>query len=226
MTRSRSTQLIDWFVAFAALEGICGIGHELAHCAGLSVVCGRWGHIDFEFPYPPDGCADTKWLLIGTATGPLFSFMLMMLGGVLCRRGRDLGVAVVFAQFPVARWLQSPLMGDEHMIAVTLLRPRWLASLVVFAIVSAIVLPPAVLAIRRLRRQRCMWLVAPLLITPVLTDYLGRTLGNMLVARVPVTIAGVPLVIAAYVTVLAFLVHRCAPEKWRLPPLAPQAIAA
>lgn len=204
-------------MAFFALVGICGIGHELGHCVGLSLVCGRWGHIDFEFPYAADGCPDTRWQLIGTGTGPLFSYLMMWLGAALCRRGRDVGVALVFAQFLFARWLQTPLSGDEHLLAVSLVRPRWMAPFVAFAVASLFVLPPVLVAIRRLRAVRLTWLLAPLLIAPIVLDFVERTFGNGLVARLPANVVGVPVVVIGYVVMLALFARRLAPSHWCLP---------
>ena len=92
-----------------------------------------------------------------------------------------------------------------------------MAPFVAFAIASLFVLPPLLVAIRRLRAARMTWLLAPLLIAPVVLDFVERTFGNGLVARVPASVVGVPVVVIAYVVMLALFARRIAPTHWCLP---------
>jgi len=142
-----------YLVAFAALTILCGTSHEFAHHFAGALVCGEFGSKTFNSFTLAPGCESSAWRAWPTIAGPLFTFALMWLGAVRLRnpdeRQRQLGFALVFANFPINR-MGFVLFGwnDEQWVA----RHEFGASPVAFWLAVAAVwiacLPPLIAAWR------------------------------------------------------------------------------
>ena len=152
-----------YLVAFAALTILCGTSHEFAHHFAGALVCGEFGSKTFNSFTLAPGCGSSAWRAWPTIAGPLFTFALMWLGAVRLRnpdeRQRQLGFALVFANFPINR-MGFVLFGwnDEQWVA----RHEFGASPVAFWLAVAAVwiacLPPLIAAWRAIEnRRRALW---------------------------------------------------------------------
>jgi hypothetical protein len=153
----------QYVAAFAALTVLCGTSHEFVHHFAGAAVCGAFGTKTFNsFDLAP-GCAANPWRLWPTVAGPAFTFALMW-GGAAMLRGADearrrLGLALVFANFPINR-LFFVLVGanDEQWVARQLFGPSRAAFWATVLLVWAVALPPLVAAVRALgNRPRAAW---------------------------------------------------------------------
>lgn len=153
----------QYLAAFAALTVLCGTSHEFVHHFAGAAVCGAFGTKTFNsFDLAP-GCAANPWRLWPTVAGPAFTFALMW-GGAAMLRGADearrrLGLALVFANFPINR-LFFVLVGanDEQWVARQLFGPSRAAFWATVLLVWAVALPPLVAAVRALgNRPRAAW---------------------------------------------------------------------
>ena len=102
-----------WFAAYSFLLLAVHEAHELAHAITARLVCGVWPVRDFNAWHIPGDCAS----FLPTAAGPLFSYLLMAIGGAMTLRGnRWAGVALLFAANPFARIFTAVMGGGDEMV--------------------------------------------------------------------------------------------------------------
>jgi len=196
---------VRWFVAFSFLLLAVHEAHELAHAVVGRLVCGEWPVRDFNMWRFTGECV--SWW--PTAAGPLFSYSLMGIGGLLARgrrAWRTAGIALLFAANPFARIFTVAMGGgDETVVAQRLagLAERTIAlRLVTLLFVLAVCGTAIVVAWRSMRgvTRGALWFVGALLWPMVLTGVGLFVVGNGMLRRgwlaTPV-IAGAPLLVVA-----------------------------
>jgi hypothetical protein len=135
--------------SYALLLYVCGAAHEMAHHFTGAIVCHHFGRMTFNLFVTSEHCPLT---IAPQAAGPLLSYVLCWTGAVMLLRGKKqlLGFGLVASTLPYMRMFSAWTGGgDESVIARQLLGPGS-HRLVVGVIVSAIVLPPLVIAYRSL----------------------------------------------------------------------------
>ena len=139
--------------SYALLLYVCGAAHEMAHHFTGSIACHQFGRMTFNLFVTSDSCTGT---VAPQAAGPLLSYTVGWIGALLLLAGRKqlLGFGLVAATLPYMRILSAWTGGgDESVIARQLLGPGN-HKLLVGGIVTAIVLPPLVIAYRSLANER------------------------------------------------------------------------
>lgn len=168
MTSQKVRITLSWgyIIAFLALTVLMGTSHEFVHHFAGAAICGEFGFKTFNSFVLPAGCEENPWSLLATLAGPLFTFGIMWWGASLLGRKdpaqRQLGFALIFANFPINRLLFVLLYSnDEHWLANQLFGSsqsvHWLTVLAVWAVA----VPPIVwgyLAIENSRRP--LWFLA------------------------------------------------------------------
>jgi hypothetical protein len=140
-------------VSYALLLYVCGAAHEMAHHFTGAIVCQQFGRMTFNLFVTSDSCTGT---VAPQAAGPLLSYILGWIGALLLLAGRKqlLGFGLIAATLPYMRMLSAWTGGgDESVIARQLLGPGN-HKLLVGSIVTAIVLPPLVIAYQALANAR------------------------------------------------------------------------
>ncbi len=172
----RLTITWQYVIAFIALNMVMGELHEQVHIVTGYFICGCYGPRDISSWSTCENCAAPAWALLATATGPLFSYLMMWWGacwflGSSNRSRQGFGFALLFANLPFARIFTAfmgggdeklviqQLMGDQTSLLVT----RAMASL----FVTLICLPPIIMVARKLTQRRRLLIVAGLLILPL-----------------------------------------------------------
>jgi hypothetical protein len=144
------------FASFALLLYVCGAAHEMAHHFTGALMCHHFGRMTFNLFVTSEQCHDT---VLPQAAGPLLSYALGWTGALmlLTARRQLLGFGLVASTLPYMRMLSAWTGGgDESVIARQLIGPgdhRWIIGM----IVTAIALPPLVIAYRSLANQRRPW---------------------------------------------------------------------
>lgn len=149
-----------YLLAFAALVILCGLGHEFVHHIVGAMVCGEFGTKTFNSFHLAAQCANRPLaFVLSSWAGPLFTFGLMWLGWHRLHSAdagtRQLGFALIFANFPVNRLLFA-LMGwnDEQFVTRTVIGDGSLAFWLTNLAIWVMALPPLFAAWRALARER------------------------------------------------------------------------
>lgn len=140
--------------SYALLLYVCGAAHEMTHHFTGAIVCHQFGRMTFNLFVTSEPCSTVA----PQAAGPLLSYIVGWIGALLVAgRKQLLGFGLVAATLPYMRMLSAWTGGgDESVIARQLLGPGD-HRLMVGAIVTAIVLPPLVIAYRALSNERRPW---------------------------------------------------------------------
>ena len=105
-----------WFAAYSFLLLAIHEALELAHAVAGRLICGEWPVRDFNLWRFTRECA--SWL--PTAAGPVFSYLLILIGAVMALRAgspwRWSGVALLFAANPFARLFTAVMGGGDEMV--------------------------------------------------------------------------------------------------------------
>jgi hypothetical protein len=202
--------------AFAALTLLCGTSHEFVHHFAGAAACGAFGTKTFNSFELAPGCEASPWRLWPTVAGPAFTFALMWWGAWRLRAAdegaRRLGLALVFANFPVNRMVFA-LAGanDEQWVARQLAGPSRAAFWLTAALVWAACLPPLVAAWRAIgNRRRALWFAGAFVLPfAFVLAAAGGLLEEVLLRRHRVladAVLGVPLLVVL-VEVLALAAY-------------------
>jgi hypothetical protein len=206
----------QYLVAFAALTILCGTSHEFAHHFAGAAICGEFGVKTFNsFDLAP-GCDANPASFWATVAGPVFTFALMWWGTFLLRsseeRRRQLGFALIFANFPVNR-MGFVLFGwnDEQWVARHLFGSSQFAYWVTILLVWAACVPPLVAAYHAIEnRRRPLWFAGFFLLPFVFVlIFAGAFLENyLLLGRhiLATRVIGVPYLIV-FVELLSLAVY-------------------
>jgi hypothetical protein len=207
---------LRWFVAFSFLLLATHEAHELAHAVAGLVICGEWPVRDFN-TWRFVGACSSWW---PTAIGPLFTYLVVLIGDIVATRKtrfRAAGVALIFAANPFARIFTAAMGGGDEVVVAQHLASaseRTLAlRLAVLLFVSVICGPALYIAWRALRgvRRRALWFVAATLWPMVLTGVGLFVVGNRLLRAgvlAEPSISGAPLlvvVVSAVAVVMSLL---------------------
>lgn len=203
----------SYAVAFLLLEFACMQAHEVIHHVVGRLVCGAWGDMTFNLFYLSPGCFETKKVaLISTFAGPALSYFLMWVGMLLVLKSRHglLGISLIFANLPFARFITAVMAGgDEMVIGRRIIGPG--AYPVILCSVTLILLPPLFVALKSIaNKHRRTVFVAFLLLTLVYDALTKRVLLAPLVDRWSMfasEVFGIPLfIVCVDVAVLIALV--------------------
>ena len=151
-----------YLIAFAALTILCGTSHEFAHHFTGAAMCGAFGTKTFNSFELAPGCGLTAEV-VATCAGPIFTFGLMWWGVALLRREdlleRRLGLAIIFANFPINRLFFVLIQSnDEDYVRRLLFPDSVVAHWITVALVWLIAVPPLVFAYRALaNKPRWLW---------------------------------------------------------------------
>jgi hypothetical protein len=174
-------------VAFSALILVIHELHELAHTATGRLLCGGWGGRDFNSWFLPEGC--NSW--VPTLMGPLFSYLVMLVGALLTRRDahRPVGLALLFAANPFARLFTAVMGGGDEMVLARawsgIAQKTPMLRAAVLLVVGAICVTFIVIGWRATRgfRRRVLTFITMLLWPMILTGVLLFAIFNPLLKR-------------------------------------------
>ena len=158
-------KLLNYLIPFLFLTILCGTSHEFAHHFAGAAICGCFGYKTFNSFELCEGCVDSNpyWVL-ATIIGPLFTFGLMWWGWYQLKQSdprlKQLGFALIFANFPINRILfafmgfndeqyaASVLFGNDNLVAY------WITNL----IVCLFTIPPLYAAFWAIdQKYRILW---------------------------------------------------------------------
>jgi hypothetical protein len=196
-----------YILAFLLLTMLCGLSHEMVHHAAGAAVCGGWGYKTFNSFSLYSPCANEAYSYLATLAGPAFTYALMWLGWYRLakpdRQSRQLGFALIFANFPVNRMLFVFLgFNDEQYIVRTMFDKSPLASAAAIVIVLLCTVPPLVAAYRAIENKHRVWWFLGFYLLPFVFVILfaGFFLENFLLLNRKVladTVLGIPYLLLA-----------------------------
>lgn len=209
-------------IGFFALNMIMAELHEQVHIQTGYLVCGCYGVRDFNVWATCEQCNLQQWSFLATLAGPLFSCGLMWLGAWWMTKSSDPqkfpGFLLIFANLPFARIFTAFVGGgDEKVViqAVSGISDPVIRRLIAIVLVTAICLPPMVIAYRKLGNPRRLLWITGFAIVPLIYGmlyhhmFLNWLLGKGIGSRV--YILGTPnLILAHFISMLLlFLIaHR------------------
>lgn len=180
--------------AFAALSFLSLGAHELVHHFTARLTCGAWGTMTFWQFFLAPGCEETRLWLFATLAGPLLTHALIWTGALLVLRQKTLpGIALVFANLPLARVVTVLMRGGDEMVLGRALvgEASWPGLL---ALTLVLVFPPLVVTFRALHRRHRVAVFAAFLVLPLFWDMIvKRVLLSPLLDVATAQMGGVPL---------------------------------
>ncbi len=169
--------LVFMFLFFAMHEL-----HELAHIITGRLICGCWGHRDFNVWDVCEGCLLAHPIAIAaTFAGPVFTFLMLWIGRHLITHGRvawqrSVGLVLILGNMQFGRMYMAAMGGGDEVWGLRQLllnhgnsNMLWI-RLAGFIIVSVICLPPLITAYQAIVNKRKLLLFTALIILPLLLD--------------------------------------------------------
>lgn len=194
-----------YIVAFLFLTILCGTSHEFAHHFTGALICGNFGYKTFNSFVLGEGCEGNPYKLWATIAGPAFTFALLWLGLYRLRKpdekNRQLGFALIFANFPVNRLIFALLhSNDEQWVAHQLYGKSVFAFWLTNAIIWLCTLPPLYFAYKAIGNKFKLLLFAGFLVLPFafIVVFAGLFLENYLLLErkfLADTVLGIPYLI-------------------------------
>jgi hypothetical protein len=209
---------ISWqyLLAFFGLNMFLGELHEQAHITTGYFICGCYGERDFSVWSTCDNCAHSDWSFLATLAGPVYSFILMWLGGLWFSRSlnisrKALGFSILFANLPFARLFTAFMGGgDEKVVFQHLTGLAVFPKIAAILIVGLLVIPPVVLVYRNLSNNFRGWIIAAFLVLPLVYGMLYHHMFlNYLLHKgigTSITIMGTPDIIIIHTLVMLLIV--------------------
>jgi hypothetical protein len=209
---------ISWqyVLAFFGLNMFLGELHEQAHITTGYFICGCYGERDFSVWSTCDNCAHSDWSFLATLAGPVYSFILMWLGGLWFSRSlnisrKALGFSILFANLPFARLFTAFMGGgDEKVVFQHLTGLAVFPKIAAILIVGLLVIPPVVLVYRNLSNNFRGWIIAAFLVLPLVYGMLYHHMFlNYLLHQgigTSITIMGTPDIIIIHTLVMLLIV--------------------
>jgi hypothetical protein len=209
---------ISWqyLLAFFGLNMFLGELHEQAHITTGYFICGCYGERDFSVWSTCDNCAHSDWSFLATLAGPVYSFILMWLGGLWFSRSlnisrKALGFSILFANLPFARLFTAFMGGgDEKVVFQHLTGLAVFPKIAAILIVGLLVIPPVVLVYRNLSNNFRGWIIAAFLVLPLVYGMLYHHMFlNYLLHQgigTSITIMGTPDIIIIHTLVMLLIV--------------------
>ena len=170
---------ISWqyVLAFFALNMFLGELHEQAHITTGYLICDCYGTRDFSVWSTCENCAHSGWVYLATLAGPVYSFILMWLGGIWFSRSinmakKAIGFSILFANLPFARLFTALMGGGDEKVVIQHLTgmdnssilPKMIAAMVV----SVLAIPPVMLVYKNFENKKRGWIIAAFLILPLI----------------------------------------------------------
>jgi hypothetical protein len=109
-----------YVAAFLALTFVMHEAHEIAHTTVARIICGSWGHRDFNVWGACDDCeAKHPIVFVSTLAGPLFTFIMLWIGAWMLKKNHTTqrkawGFSLIFANLPFGRILNPFLGGGDE----------------------------------------------------------------------------------------------------------------
>jgi hypothetical protein len=209
---------ISWqyVLAFFGLNMFLGELHEQAHITTGYFICGCYGERDFSVWSTCDNCAHSDWSFLATLAGPVYSFILMWLGGLWFSRSlniyrKALGFSILFANLPFARLFTAFMGGgDEKVVFQHLTGLAVFPKIAAILIVGLLVIPPVVLVYRNLSNNFRGWIIAAFLVLPLVYGMLYHHMFlNYLLHQgigTSITIMGTPDIIIIHTLVMLLII--------------------
>jgi hypothetical protein len=202
-----------FLTAFAALSFLALAAHELIHHIAARLTCGAWGAMTFWQFFLAPGCEVKRTWPFATLAGPMLTHALIWTGVLLiCRRNALAGVALIFANLPLARFVTVLIKGGDEMVIGRALvgEGSWPALL---ALSVVLIVPPLVIAFRALHHRHRTAIFASFLILPLFWDMLlKRMLLSPLLETVTGHVTGSQYSLWARTRLQAFCSSRCGRE--------------
>ncbi|WP_072038998.1 hypothetical protein [Flavihumibacter solisilvae] len=159
---------LPFVMGFFALNMIMAELHEQVHIQAGYFICGCYGERNFNVWNTCGQCAQSQWSFLATLAGPLFSCSLMWLGAwwiVKSSQPQKMlsGFLLIFTNLPFARIFTALIGGgDEKVViqSVSGIADPVIRRLITIVLVTAICLPPMVIAYKKLNNpRRLLWIV-------------------------------------------------------------------
>ncbi|MEM7297987.1 MAG: hypothetical protein AAF391_06945, partial [Bacteroidota bacterium] len=137
-----------------------GTSHEFAHHFSGALVCGCFGYKTFNSFELCAGCNSNPLWILPTYIGPIFTFALMWVGLYQLKKGnnnqKQLGLALVFANFPVNRILFALMGSNDEQYAASILfgSDNMIAFWVTNGIIWTLAIPPLWYAYKAIDQQK------------------------------------------------------------------------
>lgn len=156
-----------YVMAFIALNLVMGELHEQVHINTGYFICGCYGPRDFNVWSTCENCRLPNWSFLATLAGPLFTCSLMWLGAWWIAKSADhkmkvFGFSLLFANLPFARIFTALVGGgDEKVVIQTFIgnADPIVSKIIAAFVVTAICLPPMIIAYRKLDvPNRFLWI--------------------------------------------------------------------
>ena len=159
----------SYIITFLLLTIVMLELHEIVHITVGRLICGCWGHRDFNVWELCEGCGNAQSLSwLATLAGPLFSFSMMWIGMGLLNsvdlKKRALGFSLIFANIPFGRVSEAIKdAGDEMVVTRYLLKDDFSSTQMIVLcsiILLMFALPPIISAFNMItNKQRWLYLV-------------------------------------------------------------------
>jgi len=166
-----------FIVPFIALVFIMNEAHELVHTSVGRLICGCWGHRDFNVWGLCENCiSEHPFALSATFAGPVFTFIMIWIGALYIGEGKSskqksFGYAFIFANMPFARIFQALTgSGDEVWGLNQILHNRSLAQIIGFSAVFLITIFPLYKVYVLIQNKGRVWYFILFFLAPVLLD--------------------------------------------------------
>lgn len=163
----------SYIITFLLLTIVMLELHEIVHITVGRLICGCWGHRDFNVWELCEGCGNAQSLSwLATLAGPLFSFSMMWIGMGLLNsvnlKKRALGFSLIFANIPFGRVSEAMKgAGDEMVVTRYLLKDDFSSTQMIVLcsiILLMFALPPIISAFNMITNKR-RWLYLVLFLT-------------------------------------------------------------
>ncbi len=192
--------------------------HEQIHIQTGRIICGGYGERDFNVWQLAEVCRATQSAYLATLAGPLLSFAVMWTGAFLLLKAKNLnykavGFSLVFAPLPFARIFTAMMGGgDEKVVLLAFLENELsLATIKILAavIVTAICLPPILIAWRSIENRFAALYIAGFSVLPLIIvglfvfKFLNPLLASGFLSSAPVL--GTPLLVVLNFSMMAVL---------------------
>lgn len=207
-----------YLVALLALMICAGELHEQVHITTGYFICGGYGSRDFNLWRTIEPCAAPSLAFLATLAGPLWSYLLMWTGAGLLIKAksaayRTIGFSLVFTPLPFARIFTALMGGGDEKVVLRALTNGLLntgaVKILVVIVVTAICLPPIVIAWRSIENRFAILYPIGFSILPLifLSFYVLTFLNGLLAEGFlsSVMILGTPSLILLHFAIMALL---------------------
>lgn len=181
---------LKYLVPFLFLIILCGTSHEFVHHFVGAAICGCFGYKTFNSFQLCGACREQHplWFL-ATYAGPLFTFALLWLGLYKLKqpddRNKQLGFALIFANFPVNRILFA-LIGanDEQYITRIFFGHSPIAFWITNIVIWLFTIPPLYFGYKVIENKRkLLWFMGFFLLPMIFVIMIGLFLEEWLLIK-------------------------------------------